>query len=144
MNEQTIFLPVSLRLIQWNKETVENGKVVQTPKQCYAHTTSQGRVMQVNGNDLNTTTTCKVNGVDMSQSSTGIDYAKWYWDMTVDMFNSLQQLGLGTCYMAITFNGTLANITNEELVSVADYDSLMQSQPDSIVNGDTYLQQLQA
>ena len=144
MNEQTIFLPVSLRLIQWNKETVENGKVIKTPKQCYAHTTSQGRVMQVNGNDLNTTTTCKVNGVDMSQSSTGIDYAKWYWDMTVDMYNSLQQLGLGKCYMAITFNGTLANITNEELVSEADYDNLMKTQPDSVVNGDSYLQQLQA
>ena len=144
MNEQTIYVPVSLRLIKWTKETTENGQLVQTPKQCYAHTTSQGRVMQVNGQDLNTTTTCILNNVDMTQSSTGIDYAKWYWDMTDDMFQSIQAIGLGKCYMRITFNGTLAYITNEELVSETDYASVLQSAPDSVVNADEYLVSLQA
>ena len=124
MGEKTIFIPVSLRLIQWTKETVSDGKIVQTPKQCYAHTTSSGRVMDIAGSQVNTTTTIQVNDVDLTSRTSGLSYAKWYWDMDMNFYDSMLELGLGKCFMKVTYDDTLANITNEELITEEEYAGL--------------------
>ena len=123
MNEH-IYIPVSLRLIKWNKETVENGTIVQTPKQCYAYTTSQGRDMNINGVSMNTTTTCSINGVDISSKSTGLSYAKWLWDMTSDMYSALIDEGLSKCFIKVTYNDTLSDIVDEEIISTDEYNAI--------------------
>ena len=124
MNEKSIYIPVSLRLIKWTKETSQDGNIVQTPKQCYAHTTSQGRVMKVGSVEMNTTTTMSINGVDLSQKNSGLSYAKWYWDMNEDMYDSMLELGFGTCYIKLDYSGNIDNVINETLVSQEEYDSL--------------------
>ena len=121
-----IYIPVSLRLIQWTKEVVQNGTITEVPRQCYAHTTSQGRVMKIGNAELNTTTTLQVNGVDLTQRTAGLSYAKWYWEMNDDMYQSMLDLRLGKCYMKVSYDGTLDNINNEELVSQEEYDSLQE------------------
>ena len=131
-----IYIPVSLRLIKWNKETVDNGSIVQTPKQCYAFTTSSGRAMDINGVQLNTTTTCSINGVDIGSKSTGLSYAKWLWDMTSDMYQALVDDGLGKCFIKVSYNGTLADIVEEEIVSTEEYNDLRQA---DIFTVDNYL-----
>ena len=133
--QEEIYLPVSLKLIQWNKKVAVDGEIKLEPKQCYAHTTSQGRKRNVLGTEINTTTTCKINDVDMTQKSAGIDYAKWYWDMNSDMFNALNQAGFGSCYIRVTYDGGLDNIINEELVSTEEFKGLQ-----SPVTSDEYMQ----
>ena len=123
MNEY-VYIPVSLRLIKWNKETVENGSIVQTPKQCYAFTTSSGRAMNINGVSMNTTTTCSINGVDINSKSTGLSYAKWLWDCTEDMYQALVDEGLSKCFIKVSYNDTLADIVEEEIVSTEEYNQV--------------------
>ena len=124
MNKGQVFIPVTLKLIQWKKDVIVEGIAKQEDRQCYAHTTSRGRVMNVAGNDLNTTTTIKIDNVDISPEYSGLSYAKWYWDMNEDMFNSFNDLGLCQCYMKVTYDGDLSNVIDEQLVTVEEYDGL--------------------
>ena len=124
MNKGPIYVPVSLKLIQWTKDIVKDGIATKEDRQCYAHTTSRGRVMNIHGNELNTTTSCSINGVDISSQARGLSYAKWYWDMNEDMFNSFNDLGLCQCYMKVTYDGDLSNVIDEQLVTVEEYDGI--------------------
>ena len=133
--KQSIYIPVSLRLIKWEKETIVDNAIVKEPKSCYAHTTARGRVMNIAGADMNTTTTMKINGVDITSASSGLDYAKWYWDMNSDIYNEMLNLGFGNCYIKLTYQGTLDNVVDEELITTDDYQAL-QDKP----SFDDYLQ----
>ena len=135
MNEKNIYVPVTLKLIQWTKDIVKDGIATKEDRQCYAHTTSRGRVMNIQGNELNTTTSCSINGVDISSQASGLSYAKWYWDMNEDMFNGFNDLGLGQCYIKVTYDGDLSNITDEQVLTTEQYESL-QDKP----SFDEYLQ----
>ena len=135
MNEKIMYVLVNLKLIRWTKDIAKGGITTQEDRQCYAHTTSSGRVMSINGSELNTTTSVQINGVDISARATGLSYAKWYWDMDEGMFNDFKTLGLGQCYMKITYENDLSTITDEEVITVEEYEGL-QDKP----SYDDYLQ----
>ena len=127
MNEetQTIYIPVSLRLITWTKEIVQNGVATNEDRRCWAFTTGRGHSVNVLGTDYNATSTYKVGGNDLNQA-TSFEYAQWQWDFSDEIAKALLP-ELGKCYMQVEFIGDLTNVVSESPITIADYQALQTS-----------------